>query len=59
MKRVEQIIIKLIIIQGFFLLLSQILLHHYNLFPEWRELILYEGVGGDNFTKIVETFNIP
>lgn len=59
MKRVEQIIIKLVFIQGIFLLLSQIFLHHYNFFPEWRELIQYEGVGADNFTKILETFKIP
>lgn len=59
MKRVERMIIKLVLIQGIFLLLSQILLHHYDFFPEWRELIQYEGVGTDNFSKILETFSMP
>ena len=59
MLRIEKIIIKLIIIQGIFLLFSQVFLHHYNVFPELNALIQYEGVSEDYFTKIIETFQSP
>lgn len=58
MKRIEQIIIKMIIVQLCFLLLAQIFLHKLSAFPEWKEITKYEGVTSDNnFTRVLETFN--
>lgn len=59
MKRIETIIIKILIIQGIFLLLSQVFLHHYNLIPELNPLIQYEGVYKEQTPKIFEVFRIP
>jgi hypothetical protein len=59
MLRIEKTIIKLVIIQGIFLLFSQVFLHHYDIFPELNVLIQYEGVSEDQFTKIIETFYLP
>jgi Family of unknown function (DUF5359) len=56
MKRFENILIKLVIIQFIFLLSSQIIFHHFNAFPELKVITQYEGVNENNFTKIIETF---
>lgn len=58
MKQIERIICKVIIIQLCFLLLAQILLHKFSIFPEWKEITKYEGVTSDNnFSQVLETFN--
>ncbi|WAA10545.1 YpfB family protein [Fervidibacillus albus] len=59
MKRMEIILKKIIVIQFVFLLFTQIFLHHFNIFPALKEMVLYEGVSNDNHEKIVETFNQP
>lgn len=59
MKKVERILIKIAIVQGCFLLLSQIFFHHYNSFPELKELILYEGVNNGNYSEILEAIQLP
>ncbi|PKG24138.1 DUF5359 family protein [Niallia nealsonii] len=55
MKKIERIIMKIIIIQFAFLAVSQ-MIHHWDLFPKLYELAEYEGVSKSNFTKILETF---
>jgi hypothetical protein len=59
MERIERILKKAALIQFFFLLLAQLFFHHFDVFPELKILTRYEGVGGDNHEKIVETFNRP
>lgn len=59
MKQVERIIMKLVVIQGIFLILCQLFFHHFNAFPELKELTQYEGVSSDNFSKVLETFLLP
>lgn len=59
MKTIERILIKLVIIQFFFLVSTQLFLHTFNYFPELKQLIKYEGVGKDNFTEVIETFYEP
>jgi len=59
MKKVEKILIKIIVFQFIFLLISQIFFHHFNAFPELKDIIQYEGVTDQNFSKIIETFNSP
>lgn len=58
-KAVERILIKMVIIQGIFLILCQFVFHHLGSFPELNELTHYEGVNEQNFTKALETFNKP
>ncbi len=57
MKRIERILVKLVIIHAVLLILCQILLHHFSLFPVLNDLALYEGVTGQSFTNILEIFN--
>ncbi|WP_147533806.1 YpfB family protein [Bacillus marasmi] len=57
MKTVERILIKLIVIQFVFLLLSQFIFHKFEVLPELHQLARYEGVSEDNFSEILETFN--
>lgn len=57
MKTVERILIKLIVIQFIFLLLSQYVFHKFEILPELQQLARYEGVSEDNFSEILETFN--
>ncbi|MCU9613724.1 YpfB family protein [Caldibacillus lycopersici] len=59
MKRIERIIIKLVVIQAIFLFLCQIIFHHLNTFPELKDLTQYEGVNEENFSKVLETINSP
>lgn len=56
MKTVERILIKLVFIQFFFLIVTQLVFHQIGHFPEWNQLTKYEGVTKDNFTEVVETF---
>lgn len=57
MKAVERILIKIVIIQFIFLLISQFLFHKFQLLPELQQLTRYEGVTEGNFSEILETFN--
>lgn len=57
MKRVEQILLKLVIIQFLFLLVAQSILLFSNYSSYFSKVIQYEGVTKNNFTKIVETFD--
>lgn len=57
MKTIERIMIKLIIIQLLFLVLAQIVLHKWNVFPELKEITQYEGVTENNFSELLEAFN--
>lgn len=57
MKTVERVIIKIVIIQLFFLLATQILFHKMNAFPELKEITQYEGVTENNFSEYLEVFN--
>ena len=57
MKTVERIIVKIVIIQFLFLLITQIFFHKLNTFPELKEITQYEGVTENNFSKALETFN--
>ncbi|MCM3477136.1 YpfB family protein [Caldibacillus thermoamylovorans] len=50
---------KLVIIHAIFLILCQLLFHHFNAFPELKELTQYEGVTKENFSKVLETFHSP
>jgi hypothetical protein len=56
MKAIERILLKLIIVQFIFLLITQLLFHHMNAFPELKQLTQYEGVTDQNFTELLETF---
>ncbi|PLR75629.1 hypothetical protein CU633_20035 [Bacillus sp. V3-13] len=57
MKTFERILIKIIIVQFFFLIGTQIFIHSLNILPELKQLAEYEGVSENNFTKLIETFN--
>lgn len=56
MKTFERFIIKLVIIQFIFLLLSQIILHQLDAFPQLKQITKYEGVTKNTYTDILETF---
>ncbi|MFD2445875.1 YpfB family protein [Bacillus sp. CGMCC 1.16607] len=55
MKNFERILIKVIIVQFLFLIITQIVFHHFNAFPELKEIIQYEGVNNENYSEILET----
>lgn len=55
MKRFERILIKLILVQFIFLIMSQIVFHSFNAFPELKEITQYEGVSNSNYTEVLET----
>ncbi|TDL77005.1 hypothetical protein E2R56_02175 [Rhodococcus qingshengii] len=57
MKIVERILIKVVIIQFFFLFLAQLFLHQLDIFPQLEQLTKYEGVNENTFTEILQTFN--
>lgn len=44
MKTVENIIIRLLIVQLILLVVVQIFFHKNNMFPEFQEIVQYEGV---------------
>ena len=54
MKKVERIIIKLVIIQFLFLLFFQMFFHSGDSFLELKKLSKYEGVNRDSYTQIIE-----
>lgn len=57
MKTIERIMIKLAITQFLFLVLAQVVFHHFDLLPELKEITQYEGVTENNFSEFLETFN--
>jgi len=57
MAHIERILKKLVVIQAIFLIFCQVLYHHFDLFPELKNLTQYEGVDGDSFTKVLEVIN--
>ncbi|WP_338451776.1 YpfB family protein [Niallia oryzisoli] len=57
MKIVERLLLKLIIIQFVFLLLTQVFFHKLNSFPELQQLAQYEGVSENDLTEFLETFS--
>lgn len=56
MKTIERVLIKIVIIQFIFLLLSQIILHQLDAFPQIKPITKYEGVNKNTYTEIIETF---
>jgi len=56
MKTFERILIKIVMVQFIFLVLSQVVLHKFNVLPELSQLRQYEGVTENNFSQILETF---
>jgi hypothetical protein len=57
MKLIERILLKIIVIQFILLLLTQLIFHEWNSFPELQQLTPYEGVTENNLTEILETFS--
>lgn len=57
MKNLERILIKLIIVQFVFLIVTQIIFHHLNFFPELKEITQYEGVNNGQYTQLLETLS--
>lgn len=57
MKAFERILIKIIVIQFIFLIISQLMIHQFDLFPELKEITQYEGVTDNYFTKLLEAFS--
>ncbi|WP_462412051.1 YpfB family protein [Neobacillus sp. Marseille-QA0830] len=55
-KRAEQILIKVIIIQFIFLFLSQLIFHQLEIMPHLNQLIKYEGVNENTLTDILQSF---
>ncbi len=56
MKKVESILIKVIVIQFIFLFLSQLFFHQFNTGLELQQLRKYEGVDENTFSEILQTF---
>ena len=54
MKKVDRIIMKLAVIQLFFLLFFQVIVHEGDTFLELKKLAKYEGVYRDNHEVIVD-----
>ena len=54
MKKVERIIMKLVVIQLFFLLFFQVVVHDGDTFLELKKIAKYEGVYRDNHEVIVD-----
>jgi hypothetical protein len=57
MKFLDRVLLKIIIIQFFILLCTQVLFHQWNVLPELQQITQYEGVTENNITKILETFS--
>ncbi len=55
MKRVETVLLKVVIIQFVFLLLSQFFFHQMDVLPQIKQLTKYEGVNENTFTEILQT----
>jgi hypothetical protein len=56
MVKIERMIMKLIIIQFIFLLLTQLFFHQLDVLPQLHEITKYEGVNKNTFTEILQTF---
>lgn len=56
MKKVERILIKVVIVQFIFLFLAQLFFHQLDNFPQVKQLTKYEGVNENTYTEILETF---
>ncbi|MBU8879116.1 YpfB family protein [Bacillus sp. FJAT-29790] len=56
MKTFERILLKIVIVQFLFLVITQLFFHKLNVFPELKQLSQYEGVTDNNFTELLETF---
>jgi hypothetical protein len=56
MKTFERILMKIVMIQFIILVISQLLFHRYQIFPELNQLTKYEGVTDYNFSEVLETF---
>lgn len=56
LKTVERILIKAVIIQFLFLLLSQLFFHTLDVFPQFKQITKYEGVNKITYTQIIEAF---
>jgi hypothetical protein len=57
MKRLERILVKLVVIQLICLVVAQIIMMNNQISPFLSKVIQYEGVTKDSFTKVVETFD--
>lgn len=57
MRLIERWLIKIIVIQFMFLLLTQLVFHQWNFFPELQQITQYEGVANNSFTELLETFS--
>ncbi|MBM7701703.1 YpfB family protein [Metabacillus iocasae] len=57
MRRIERILVKLVIIQFAFLIIAQAILLTSNHSTYFSKVIQYEGVAKNNFNKIIETFD--
>jgi hypothetical protein len=56
-KTVERWLLKIIIIQFIFLLLTQLFFHELEVLPELNQLTQYEGVNENKFTEYLETIS--
>jgi hypothetical protein len=56
MKKVERLLIKVVIIQFIFLLFAQLFFHQFDVLPQVKQLTKYEGVNKNTYTEILETF---
>jgi hypothetical protein len=57
MKKLERILIKLIVVQFVFLIVTQIFFHNLNVFPELKEITQYEGVNNNQYSDVLETLS--
>lgn len=58
MQKIERILMKLIIVQFIFLLLSQLFFHQLDVLPQLHKITKYEGVNKNTFTEILQTFTV-
>ncbi|HEY2419814.1 MAG TPA: DUF5359 family protein [Neobacillus sp.] len=56
MKKIERILIKIIILQFIFLFCAQLFFHQLDVLPELKQLTKYEGVNENSFTEFLQTF---
>lgn len=57
MKRIERILVKLVVIQFICLVLAQIIMMNQDISPFLSKVVQYEGVTKDSFSKVIETFD--
>jgi Family of unknown function (DUF5359) len=56
-KRIERILLKLVVIQFMFLLIAQFIILYTPFFPYLGKIYEYEGVSKNHVTKTIETFD--